>query len=311
MKKFFTLLLAILMLITVFQIPVAASGSTITNCIDLPFKNDDDSGSGYSWDNLKCILTLDGINLDTTDVYGIKLPAGSKIKINGDNYIKAGSFAIFCLGDLTIEGKGSLTLSCAENGITCYTTYSTDKLTFVSGKITINDAKNGIYSENTPIIFSGANVTVNATNKSVFGKEIKFMAGSFTAQGQIYSKNSVSISNANLNVTANDGAIVSSRPVNFTDVDVSVGENASSLTSAQSYNGEKAIKTVGTKKDTKNGFLFGGKLPAFVDYITIAVIALAASAVIVVPIIIKRKKTAELIKTSSINKKTKTKKITK
>jgi hypothetical protein len=48
--------------------------------------------------------------------------------------------------------------------------------------------------------------------------------------------------------------------------------------------------------------LFGGKLPAFVDYIVFALIAIAAAAVIAVPIIIKKKKTAKLIEQSKVYK---------
>ena len=298
MKRFLSLILVLLVTLSALPMTVGAANTTVKNQIDLPLTDSDDFGSGYEWDNLDCVLKLNGIRLDTTDEFGIKLPAGSTIELTGNNYVKASTYAIYALGALTFTGKGSLTLVSAENGITCFTTLSTDNLVFRSGEISISGAKNGIYSENTPILFSGTKININASENAIFGKDIKFVSGDITLSERIYAKGSVTVSNTELSVSSKSSAIKAGKDIAFADVKILAGNSLSSVAAADSYNGENAIKTVGTKKVSKNGFLFGGKLPAFVDYIVIAVIALALVAVIIVPIIIKRKKTLALIKQS-------------
>ena len=109
-------------------------------------------------------------------------------------------------------------------------------------------------------------------------------------------------------VTSSSKAIDAALGITFTDVEMSVGDTLSSVSGASEYGGQKAIKTVAARDDSTKGFLFGGKLPAFVDYIVLTLIILCSAAVIIVPIIIKRKKTAKLIAEFEASRKKKTKK---
>jgi hypothetical protein len=300
MKRFFSLFLTLFLILSLAPISVFAATPTLTSKIDFPHINDNKFGAGYQWDNLLCTLTLDGINLDTTDQFGIKLPADSTVELKGDNYIKASKYAIYCLGAVTFTGSGTLTLV-AETGISCFQTAVRDNVTFRSGNITINATSCGISSEHSPIIFSGAQVTINAGESSIYGRDIKFVSGSATLNAQIISKSNVTISNSNVTVNANKSAISASNVI-FTDVTLSVGASSSSLTEVGSYNGENAIKTVGNKKTTSKSFLFGEGVPAFADYLVITAVILGLAAIIAVPIIINRKKTKKLIETSELNK---------
>ena len=289
---------------------VFAANPILTSKIDLPSINDNKFGAGYEWDNLLCTLTLDGINLQTTDQFGFRLPADSTVELKGDNYIKASKYAIYCLGAVTFTGSGTLTLV-AETGITCFRLDTTDirgSVTFRSGNIIVNATSTGISSEHLPIVFSGAQVTVNAVESSVYGRDIKFVAGSASLNAPIASKSTVTISNSNVTVNASSSAISAVNGVTFTDVTLSVGASSSSLAEANSYNGENAIKTVGNKKTTSKSFLFGENVPTFVDYLVIALVVLGLAAIIVVPIIINRKKTKKLIEMSELNKNKKSKK---
>ncbi len=304
-KKIISFLLVLLFLCSAIPYTAFAASSTLSSSIDLPAINEHDFGSGYEWDNRKCILTLNGLNLDTDDALGIKLPSGSTIILEGDNRIKASLYGIQCLGALTIKGDGTLTVTASEIGIFASSTQENHSITFREGSMSIKGAKNGIYSENAEIVFSGAAVKINASECSVFGKNIKAVSGSLEFTEKIKAKGTLSVSNTNLSVKSSDKAIEAER-VYTKDVSISVGQSLSSLKKADEYNGEKAIKTIGTKKESKKGFLFGGKLPAFVDYLVIILVAVAAVSVIIVPIIIKRKKTAALIaKSEAQNKKKK------
>lgn len=307
MKRFFSLFLTLLLILSLAPISVFAATPTLTSKIDLPYINDNVFGLGYEWDNLYCTLKLKGINLETSEQFGIKLPTDSTIELNGDNYIKASKYALYCLGSITFTGTGTLTLV-AETGIACFQTVVRDNITFRSGNITINANSQGIYSEHSPIIFSGAHITVNAGESSIYGRDIKFVAGSATLNAPIISKSTVTISNSDVSINANKSAISSANKVTFTDVTLSVGANASTLAEAKDYNGEYAIKTVGNKKSTSKSFLFGEGVPAFVDYLVITAVILGLTAIITVPIIINRKKTKKLIEMSELNKSKKTKK---
>ncbi len=295
-------MLAVTLLFCGFALPTSAASTQITNSIDLPIINNDTFGSGYSWDNLNCILTLNGINLSTADSFGIKLPAGSTVRLNGKNTIKASAYGIQCLGAVTFTGEGTLTIISSEVGILCASSQEKNNVFFRSGEISIGNAKQGIYSENSPIIFSGAKVNISASENAVFGKDIKFVSGEITLSEKIQAKGTVTVSNVSLSVSSKSTAIKAEKGISFSDVAISTGYNLSTLNSADSYNGENAIKTVGTKKVTKNGFLFGGKLPAFVDYIVISLLGVCTLTVIIVPIIIKKKKTAKLIAESNAEK---------
>lgn len=312
-KKFLSVLLVLLTVFALIPITSTAASSPVSSCIDLAAINNDTFGNGYRWDNLDCILTLDGLNLNTTDAFGIKLPAGNSAEgttviLNGNNAIKASSYGIQCLGKLTFKGEGTLTVTAAESGISGVSSQEKHSIVFRSGSITVNGAKQGIYVENSELVFSGSKITINASESSIFGKNIKIVSGTLELTGKIKAKGTLAVSNANLSVSALDKALDAERGVTFTDVKLSTGDTLSTLKSAEEYNGEKAIKTVGTKVEKNNGFLFGGKLPAFVDYIVIVLIIVAAAAVITVPIIIKRKKTAKLIAENEAKKSKKNKK---
>ncbi len=301
-KKILSLCLVVLMLILAIPISISAANNSVSKSIDLISLDQSTIGNGYEWDNRKSVLTLDNLNLSTADDFGINLPAGSTIILNGSNSIKTSKYGIYCLGALTIKGSGSLTIDAPQIGISGVSTKEKHQIVLRSGSITIKGASTGIYAEKSELVFSGANIKINAAESSISGKNIKIVSGNFDLSGKIKASGSLNISNTNINISSTDKAIDAARGVNFIDVSLSAGENLSSLSSVGEYKGEKAIKTVSTKKATKNGFLFGGKLPAFVDYIVISLTVIAVAAVIVIPIVIKRKKTAALIAKSEAQK---------
>ena len=294
MKKKLLSILAVVLTV-VLMLPVTSSAAPIAKGINLTSLNNDVFGQGYSWDNLELILTLDSLDLNTSDATGILLPAGSTIILNGNSKITAASYGIQCLGALTVKGEGTLTVAAAVNGISGVSSQQKHSVVFRSGTVNVNGAKYGIYTENSELVFSGSTVNIKATEAAVFGKNIKMVSGSLNFEGKIKAKGSLSVSNTKLSVTSSDKALEAALGVTFTDVDISAGDTLSSVDNVTEYNGQKAIKTIATKDDSKKGFLFGGKLPAFVDYIVLSVIILGLAAVIVVPIIIKRKKTAKLV----------------
>ncbi len=309
-KKIIAVMLAILAFFSFAPTTIFAASAPISSCVDLISLDNDKFGTGYKWDNLDCILTLDNLNIDTTDDFGIKLPAGNSdegatVILNGKNTIKASSCGIQALGKLTFKGDGSLTIISEENGIIGASLKNTHTVTFRSGSITITAPKNGIYTETSDIVFSGATVKITSDENAVYGKNIKAVSGTLDFKGKIKAKGTFSLSNTNLTAVSSDKALEANGGVSFKDAELKTGATLSSLTSVSEYNGEKAIQTVGTKQEKSYGFLFGGKFPAYMDYVFISVIILAIIAVIAVPLTIKYKKTQKLIAENETKKRQK------
>ena len=87
----------------------------------------------------------------------------------------------------------------------------------------------------------------------------------------------------------------SNRRLDISNVALSVGETLDTLSVAEGYNGEKAVKSVSTVKAKNSGVLFGGKLPVFVDYLTFILIIIALIATVSLPIYFKYRKTKNII----------------
>ena len=117
MKRFLSAILTVFLILSVSPVAVGAEGGTVKNRIDLPYIGENTFGNGYEWDNLNYVLKLNNLKLETSDQFGIKLPAGSTVELSGESYVKATSYAIYCLGGVTFTGKGSLTLVSGEHGI--------------------------------------------------------------------------------------------------------------------------------------------------------------------------------------------------
>lgn len=301
-----TLLLAVT-IFTCFNVSVFAKNKEITTCLDVSKLNMNTEGSGYEWDNLEHVFKMNNMSIKTTDTYGIRLPADSTVEIHGNNFITTSSFGIHCLTSLNFVGDGTLTITAPTAGIFCASTSEKDNVRFRDGKIIIKGASNGIYSENAKLSFTGADVEVTASSTAIFGKNMQWVSGNLTLNGGIYSKGYVEISATNMTVISNESAIKAEKGITIFGEKIFTGDSADSLAEKDAYKGERCIKLVSTVKKTSKSLLFGGKVPAFVDYIIFTVLILAVAAVIAVPLIIKYKKTAKLVALSQENKKSKTK----
>ena len=148
-----------------------------------------------TWDSSTNTLTLNGVNFTTTASSAVKLPEASTIVLNGDNTITGGeakskdSFGIYALGDLTIDGTGTLTATCGaanddSSGIYARGNISiTGNVTAIGGAAT--DKSYGIQAEGS-VIVSG---TVNAAGGSgvyshgITGHDSVGISGTVTATG--------------------------------------------------------------------------------------------------------------------------------
>ena len=295
MKKTLAIILLIFtVLSSLFATPIAAAkGNVYTNTLDIASIRQNSSGNGYDWNNIDGILELNNITIETTDEIALKIPDNAVINLKGKNYVKASKIAITCLTSATFQGTGSLTVISEDMGIQCLSISSEDSVRFRSDNITVT-AKTGVYSENATLIFSAKSMEITGTDYAIKGEKVKLSGGSLTANGRIYADETLTVNAVNLSATAPDKALHSSRKIEISSVTLSSGESLQTLNAAESYNGEKAIKTVSTVKVEKKGVLFGGRFHVFFDYLTFVLIIIAISAVIILPIYFKYKRTQKI-----------------
>jgi len=175
-------------------------------------------GEGYKWDNENKILTLSGITLDV----GLTLPPGSIIEVveNTKNTISTTTEApITTSGELTIKGKGNLTLTTLANGsgfntiegltnlivedtdltTTGYNGLVADNVTIKNSKIDIEGYGYGIYATSS---IANKDLSVNLINctGTITGTQVQGIEISNTASGSV----TLNIENSNdLIITGN------------------------------------------------------------------------------------------------------------
>ena len=171
------------------------------------------------WDSNTNTLTLNGVDFTTTAATAVKLPDGSTIVLNGDNTIKGGNaasgacYGIFCEGNLTIQGTGTLNVTAGDAGGTDSNDrscgiYTENALTMSSGIVkayagTSAKASLGIYSKGNFTISGTADVTgkggtatgdgsfgINAEGSMIIsGGKVKAIGGAGRGSDGLYSGN--------------------------------------------------------------------------------------------------------------------------
>ena len=151
--------------------------TTRTSMLDLrDMPTTSNQSEGWSWDSETKTLILDGVNIVTEDISGIRMPSGTII-LHGDNTVKSicsskDTTIVFGIwsqnGNLVFEGDGSLIVEAGtskggSNGISVSGPTEKGNITINSGKITAiggeskNSSSAGIWTYNLSI--DGGNLT--------------------------------------------------------------------------------------------------------------------------------------------------------
>ncbi|MBR5767308.1 MAG: hypothetical protein IKX86_01345 [Clostridia bacterium] len=282
-KKLFVFVLAILIL--VFP-ALTASAETLTDGVSILNPKQNIHGIGYEWDNPHDVLTLTNLSIDTDDDFGLKVPDGATVILNGVNRISAKVAALYIGGRVTIKGDGRLILNGGEYGVFCNSSDKRTKLSIISGVYEISAGKSGFYSAVEKISVSGkAEITVSGGKYSFETLDLEITNGAtVNAVGQISASASCLISAVNLNVTAPDRAVVSPSLV-IERVSVDAGDNHDT-----EYVSQSKLITVSEWKYVRTSVIFGDGVPAYVDLIAALGAAALAALAIVLPIVIRKRK---------------------
>ena len=300
MKSIFRKAVAIILCAVMLILPLniyAAKDNTITSSINLAMTNENLRGVGYEWQNIEDTLILSGIRLVTNDSYGIKFHSGVTVKLSGNNYISAKDFAFHCLGSITFEGDGTLTLVSDDSAIHISASKAmSDTVRFRSGTYNIKGNSYGIYSDTATVSFAGANVTAEGSKSAVRAKNVNMSGGNVTANGGVYATDVLTIAFTGVTAVSNSSpALYGANKIDIQAKRVTAGDSLNGLIEIEKYGAEKAVKLTANSLKGTRSTLFGEKYPAFLDYLVFIALILAVAALVGVPMLIKYKKTQKLI----------------
>ena len=293
LAKLISTVLSVITLLTVvaFVVPQPAQAAeVIESTVNIAVATQHQRGYGYFWDNINDTLTLSGVNINTTDDFGLKLPKTATVILEGDNYIKAARYGISCAGNVVFKGNGSLTIDAGDIGIYITSQDKTQKIRIVSGKYTIKAGKYGVYSEEADFSFvdgSFSITTVAQDSKAILGRCVNLLGGKFNANAPVESSAELVVDHINLSIEASTSAPVS-RKLEIKNVKL---ENIDG-----EYNGESKIIAKAIKIYAHRSIIFGDSVPGFVDYIVLVLVLSAIVTAISIPALRKKKKAALLYK---------------
>ncbi len=270
----------------------AASGVTITETVNIAQANKNMEGHGYSWQNRYDILTLDGIHLDTTADYGLRLPKNCTVVLKGDNYIKAGRYAMSAAGTVTFKGSGSLTLEAGEIGFYIYAEDGTQKVRLLDGTYEIHAGDYGVFSNAADFSFVDGTMQISVDNEdgaAVSGRIVNLLGGSFTANNTVDASHILNVEGTNLDINANKPALSGK---NLTIKDIALTSAGASI---DEYADQTQLSGKSTAKRVRPSVIFGENVNGVVDYVCLAIAIAGIAALVLVPVLRKKKKSAELL----------------
>ena len=268
----------------IFVTPIkSAAADTLTSTVNIATANKNQVGAGYNWQNRYDILTLNGLNIDTEDDYGLRLPKNCTVILEGKNYIKAAKYGISCAGTVIFKGTGSLTIEAGEIGFYLISQDNTQKIRLLEGKYEITAGEYGIYSDASDFSFVGSSMKINMTSPdapAISGRCVNLLGGSFTANAPIVTSHELVVEGLNIDVTTSSTALSS--------------KNLSMKYLSSDYNGEASFSAKSTAPRHRNSAIFGDSVPGWVDYILLGVLAIGVAAGIFGPAMRRKKKDKEL-----------------
>ena len=285
------LVFTVVLLSCIMANAVMAEDLVITETLNIAEARRNMDGPGYSWANRFDELTLSGINLYTDSPYGLRLPDNCTVILNGNNYIHAEKYGIACSGTVVFKGTGTLTIDAGEMGIFLVTQNNTHKVRLLEGEYHITSGKYGIYSENADFSFVGSQMDIKIKSDdgfSVYGRNINLIGGTLKADKPIYTTNELVVDSINIEAGTADNI----RPALFSERTLRV-ENIK-FDGIEKYTNQSYVNGNAETRFFKYSLIFGNPVPAYVDYLIIAIAILIVALLIIIPLRVKAGKSKKI-----------------
>ncbi len=288
-RRALALVICVLTVLSLSPLTVSAEFNSTLNLSNVEMN---EKGDGYYWDNPTRVLTLDGFSLDTDSDFGLKLPENATVKLVGTNRISASKYALSSMGNITFTGSGTLIIESDEVGIYSYSNNPSHKIRITDGKIKVTGKTQAILSEHAEISVTGGS---HECVGGIKGRVFSISGGSLASDGTIDVSHQFSISCADLEAYCKDSAAIRSGNLFDTEyVSLMCGNDSSSLTEKDTYNGESYVNFTHTSKAQRASILFGEGTPIAVDYLLLGAVILLIAAAIAIPSVRKHRKTKKL-----------------
>lgn len=288
--KRLTLLLTFAVVLTaLMSVNVFAGYSSTVNLANV-IQNE--KGNGYYWDNPARVLTLDGFSLETSEDFGLKLPENATVKLVGTNRIKASKYALSSAGSITFIGSGTLIIESEGIGIYSYSNNPSHKIRLNGGKLKVSGDECAILSENAELSVTSG--TLEAVG-GIIGRTVSFTGGKVISNGKIHASHLLKINHASLEASVSEGnALVIDNLFETEYIKLMCGESSDELKECSSYEGGRYAVATPTSKGSRTSILFGDGVSIAVDYVLLALAVILFAAVIIIPILMKKRKTKKL-----------------
>ncbi|MHB1151505.1 MAG: carbohydrate-binding domain-containing protein [Eubacteriales bacterium] len=307
-SKFITVIISVCLVIALFPITAMniSAAETITETLNMLNVSKNQTGEGYYWHNPSKTLTFSGLTIDTQSDFGLKLLDNTIIILEGKNVISAAKTAIYCTGTVTFKGTGSLTIISGNTGIIIKNDDRSKKMMILDGTINITAVNEAIRSDNASISIAGGNISLNtsdSTGYAINGRVVSISDGvTLSADNTIAASYSMTVNAANMTINAPKAAFEYKGSFDISNVSISAGTSATSLSAAEAYSGESSIITVSTAVERAPSIIFGADYPLTLDFIMLAGLLIIMLTVIFVPPYIKKRKVAAREATAAAQK---------
>ncbi len=260
-------------------------------------------GNGYYWNNIEKKLTLNNLSIETYDEYGLKIPSGAIVVLVGTNRISAAFAAIGAQGDVVFEGSGSLVISGGSYGIYGYSNSTEGIVTarFRGGRYTITVQKNAIAMKTGDLEITGGTFELKASESAegmaLLGRNVTVRGCTITANAPIRATARLNLqaTNVTLNCAANRAALCSDKQLlELVAVTLRTGEREENADVAEQYAGESYVELQDCADRSGTSILLGKGYPRSADFLILAIALLALTALLVIPKLIKYRKTEKL-----------------
>lgn len=270
----------------------SGESAIITGTLNLSDARQNLSGPGYYWNNPAKTLTFNKLTIRTEDDFGIKIPSGATIVLEGENHITAGKYGLSCSGSVTFKGEGSLIVDAGDYALYFYSSNGNNKVKFLGGRFTLSGGECGIYSPVTELsIISGRIKILSSGENAVFGNIINILGGENEFSGNIYANHLIKINGANLKVVSSGSAIHSENLLDISNEKILAGASEDNMTEVESYNDEACVDMTSTYKRNRGSIIFGDNVQGYVDFIILFVVIAVIAAVILIPVLMKKRRT--------------------
>ena len=295
MLKKICLITLVFSLVIVPMMGISVSAAETTKTINLAYVKQHEYGNGYAWDNINKVLTLNGLNVNTDDDWGLRLPDNATVMLVGTNTIKAGKWALGCPGNVTIKGDGKLILESGEHAIYVHSRTDSHKFRIFDGEIEAKGGVSAFYSEVAEFSMTDGKVNFSSNGDyAVMSRVFAMTGGKATVNGTLKTTHLLRLNHADLVVNDDEKALEIGNLFEHDNVKFMAGNTESSLSDIDSYNDEKTFKTIPLKLALRDSIIFGEGTTIIVDYVLLGAAIILLVAAITIPVVLKKRKTKKM-----------------